>query len=133
VEAAVAIRTKQVSLVEVAQVYLNRIERCDGQLHASITVMRDAALTAARQAEQRVLRGGDLGPLFGVPVAVQDQFWTRGILTTNSSRVYRDYVPEADLTVIARLRQAGTILPGNLNLRELAMRSTRAPPYGANF
>ena len=43
--------------------------------------MRDEALAAARQAEQTVLRGGDVGPLFGVPVAVKDQFWTRGILT----------------------------------------------------
>ena len=70
-ETAVAIKTRQVSPVEVVQAYLARIERLDEQLHAYITVLRDAALAAARQAEQTVLRGGDLGPLFGVPVAVK--------------------------------------------------------------
>ena len=59
-ETAVAIKTKQVSPVEVVQAYLARIEQFDGQLHAYITVMRDEALAAARQAEQRVLRGGDV-------------------------------------------------------------------------
>src|SRR5713101_7442461 len=127
---AVAIKTKQVSPVEVVQAYLARIERFDGPLHAYITVLRAEALAAARQAEQTVLRGGDLGPLFGVPVAVKDQFWTRGILTTNGSRVYRDFVPDADATVIARLQQAGTILLGKLNLSELAMGGTQEPPWG---
>src|SRR5437016_8163350 len=129
-ETAVAVKTKQVSPVEVVQAYLARIERFDGPLHAYITVMRDEALAAARQAEQTVLRGDHVGPLFGVPVAGKDQFWTRGILTTNGSRVYRDFIPDADATVIARLQQAGTILLGKLNLSELAMGGTQQPPYG---
>jgi aspartyl-tRNA(Asn)/glutamyl-tRNA(Gln) amidotransferase subunit A len=129
-ETAVAIKTKQVSPVEVVQAYLDRIEQFDRQLHAYITVLREAALAAARQAERTVLRGDDVGPLFGVPVAVKDQFWTRGILTTNGSRVYRDFVPNADATVITRLQQAGTILLGKLNLSELAMGGTQEPPWG---
>ena len=129
-ETAVAIKTKQISPVEVVQAYFARIEQFDRQLHAYITVMRDEALAAARQAEQTVLRGGDVGPLFGVPVAVKDQFWTRGILTTNGSRVYRDFVPDVDATVITRLQQAGTILLGKLNLSELAMGGTQEPPWG---
>jgi hypothetical protein len=100
--------------------------------HRLSSAQREAGDTIYNTGSGGVATGG-LGPLFGVPVAVQDQFWTRGILTTNGSRVYRDYVPEADLTVIARLRQAGTILPGNLNLRELVMGGTQAPPYDANF
>src|ERR671930_694531 len=129
-ETAVAIKTKQVSPVEVVQAYLDRIERFDGQLHAYITVMRDAALAAARQAEQTVLRGDTVGPLFGVPVAVKDQFWTRGILTTNGSRVYRNFVPDADATIATRLKAAGAIMLGKLTLSELAMGGTQQPPYG---
>src|SRR5262252_8041735 len=129
-ETASAIKTKQVSPVVVVQAYLTRIERLDKPLHAYITVLHDAALAAARQAEQTVLRGGELGPLFGVPVAVKDQFWTKGILTTNGSRVYRDFVPQADATVVTRLQQAGTILLGKLNLSELAMGGTEDPPWG---
>jgi len=124
------IKTKQVSPVEVVQAYLERIERLDRTLHAYITVLPEAALAAARQAEQDVLRGGELGPLFGVPVAVKDQFWTKGVLTTNGSRVYRDFVPDADATVVSRLTQAGTILLGKLNLSDLAMGGTQEPPWG---
>lgn len=129
-ETAAAIKTRQVSPVEVVQAYLARIDRLDARLRAYITVLRDEALAAARRAEQEVMRGGDLGPLFGVPVAVKDQFWTRGIRTTNGSRVYRHFVPHEDATVVTRLAQAGTILLGKLNLSELAMGGTQQPPYG---
>jgi aspartyl-tRNA(Asn)/glutamyl-tRNA(Gln) amidotransferase subunit A len=76
------------------------------------------------------MQGEALGSLHGVPVAVKDQFWTRGLLTTNGSRVYRDFVPQDDATIVARLSQAGTILLGKLNLSELAMGGTRNPPWG---
>jgi aspartyl-tRNA(Asn)/glutamyl-tRNA(Gln) amidotransferase subunit A len=129
-ETAEAIKTKQVSPVEVVQAYLARIDRLDAQLHAYITVLREEALATARQAEQTLMRGDDSGPLFGVPVAVKDQFWTRGILTTNGSRVYRNFVPDDDATVVTRLAKAGTILLGKLNLSELAMGGTQQPPWG---
>ena len=129
-ETAEAIATKQVSPVDVVQAYLARIERLDGNLHAYITVLRDDALAAARQAEQALQRGGALPPLFGVPMAVKDQFWTKGILTTNGSRVYRDFVPSEDATIVTHLKEAGAILLGKLNLSELAMGGTQQPPYG---
>ncbi len=127
---AQAIAAKQVSPVEVVQTYLDRIDRLDDTLHAYITVCREASLDAAKRAEQVVMRGEATGPLFGVPVAVKDQFWTKGLLTTNGSRVYRDFVPDDDATIIARLAEAGTILLGKLNLSELAMGGTRNPPWG---
>src|SRR4029450_9339134 len=102
-ETPAAIKPKQVSPVEVVQAYLARIEQCDGQLRAYITVMRDEALAAARQAEQTVLRGGDVGPWFGVRVAGRGGAGTKGSLTPNGSRVYRAFVPEADATVVTRL------------------------------
>jgi aspartyl-tRNA(Asn)/glutamyl-tRNA(Gln) amidotransferase subunit A len=129
-ETAEAIKTKQVSPVEVVQAYLARIDRLDAQLHAYITVLREEALATARRAEQMLMQGDDLGPLFGVPMAVKDQFWTRGILTTNGSRVYRDFMPADDATIVARLARAGTILLGKLNLSELAMGGTQQPPWG---
>jgi Asp-tRNA(Asn)/Glu-tRNA(Gln) amidotransferase A subunit family amidase len=69
---AQAIRSKQVSPVDVVQASLARIERLDRTLHAYITVLREEALSAARQAEQGLMRGESVGPLFGVPVAVKD-------------------------------------------------------------
>lgn len=126
-ETATAIRTKQVSPVEVVHAYLDRIERLDGTLHAYITVLQERALAAARQAEQQIMRGDAIGPMFGVPIAVKDQFSTKGILTTNGSRVYQDFIPPYDATIVTRLAQAGTILLGKLNLSELAMGGTRNP------
>ena len=125
-----AVKAKRVSTVEVVQSYLERIDRLDPKLHAFITVCRQEALTAARQADQAIGRGDPLGPLFGVPIAVKDQFWTKDILTTNGSRAYKDFVPAEDATVIARIKQAGAILLGKLNLSELAMGGTQQPPWG---
>lgn len=130
VDTAKAIRAKEVSPVEVVQAYLARIERLNGTLNAYISVVAEAALAAARRAERTLQNGADVGPLFGVPVAVKDQFWTRGILTTNGSRAYRDFVPTEDATVITRLAQAGTILLGKLAMSELALGGTRAPAWG---
>lgn len=129
-ETARAIRAKQVSPVEVVQAYLSRIDRLDKTLCAYITVMGQQALGAAREAERKLMTGADVGPLFGVPVAVKDQFWTRGVLTTNGSRAYRDFVPTQDATVITRLAQAGTILLGKLAMSECALGGTRAPAWG---
>ena len=129
-ETTAAIKTKQISPVEVVQSYLQRIDRLDSNLRAYITVCREEALAAARQAEQVLGQGDSLGPLFGVPVAVKDQFWTKGILTSNGSRAYRDFVPDQDATVITNLKKAGAILLGKLNLTELAMGGTREPLWG---
>tara|TARA_B100000315_G_scaffold124183_1_gene114158 strand:+ start:86 stop:1510 length:1425 start_codon:yes stop_codon:yes gene_type:complete len=129
-ETASAIRSKRVSPVEAVQAYLERIDRLDSRLASYITVCREEALEAARRAERAQMRGDALGPLFGVPIAVKDQFWTKGILTTNGSLVYRDFVPDEDGTVIARIKQAGAILLGKLNLSELAMGGTEQPPWG---
>jgi aspartyl-tRNA(Asn)/glutamyl-tRNA(Gln) amidotransferase subunit A len=129
-ETASAIRSKRFSPVEAVQAYLERIDRLDSRLASYITVCREEALEAARQAEGVQARGNALGPLFGVPMAVKDQFWTKGILTTNGSLVYRDFVPGEDGTVITKIKAAGAILLGKLNLSELAMGGTERPPWG---
>jgi len=129
-ETASAIQSKDLSPVEVVRAYLDRIDRLDSRLAAYITVCREEALDAARRAEQLLARGEAQGRLFGVPVAVKDQFWTAGILTTNGSRVYQDFVPDEDATIITRIKQAGGILLGKLNLSELAMGGTQQPPWG---
>ena len=129
-DTASAIKAKRFSPVEAVRAYLDRIDRLGSRLAAYITVCREEALDAAEQAEKALARGDKLGPLFGVPVAIKDQFWTAGILTTNGSRVYRDFVPDEDSTVVSRLKQAGGILLGKLNLSELAMGGTQDPPWG---
>src|SRR4030095_6426762 len=130
IDTAKAICTKELSPVEVVQAYLARIERLGPTLRAYVTVKAEAALAAAREKERALLSGARCGPLFGVPMAVKDQFWTRGTLTTNGSRAYRDFIPSEDATVVARLAHAGVILLGKLAMSELALGGTRTPAFG---
>jgi aspartyl-tRNA(Asn)/glutamyl-tRNA(Gln) amidotransferase subunit A len=121
---------KQVSPVELVRAYLERIDRLDGRLHAFITVCPEAALDAARRAESELLAGDAIGPLHGVPFAVKDQIDTRDVRTTQGSRLFVDAVPVEDATVIRRLRDAGAILLGKLNLTEFALGGTQDFPFG---
>src|SRR5262249_23597189 len=88
-----------------------------------ITVTGDRALEQARIAEREIAKGRYRGPLHGVPYAPKDLLATKGIRTTNGSKVTSDWVPDYESTVTARLNRAGAILMGKLNLREFAMGS----------
>jgi aspartyl-tRNA(Asn)/glutamyl-tRNA(Gln) amidotransferase subunit A len=124
------IRKKELSPLEAAEAYLDRIEAVDGVLHSYITVCREEALQAAREAEQAIVRGDYRGALHGVPVAVKDQFWTKGVRTTGGSRILADFLPNEDATVVTRLKQAGAILLGKLNMSEFATGNSVVHPYG---
>ena len=124
------IQTREVSPVQAVEAYLERIDQVDGKLNSYITICRDEALEAARQAEQAITRGDYLGPMHGIPVAVKDQFWSKGIRTTAGSTILADFVPDEDSTVIANLKKAGAILLGKLNMSEFAMGDAFYHPYG---
>ena len=111
---------KEVSPVEATEAYLDRIEALDAKYRAYVTVTADVALAAAKQAEQEIARGNYRGPMHGVPVAVKDQMYTQGIVTTGGSPVFKDFVPTFDATVIANLKAAGAVLLGKLNMTEFA-------------
>lgn len=129
-ETARAIKENQLSATDAAQAYLKRIDRLDSRLAAFITVAREEALRDAQKVSEQLENGEDPGPLAGVPIAVKDQYWTKGILTSNGSNIYKDFVPNEDSTVIRRLKDAGSVLIGKLNLSELAMGGTQNPPWG---
>ncbi|HKY50191.1 MAG TPA: amidase [Candidatus Limnocylindria bacterium] len=124
------IREGALSSVELVELYLERIARYDDRLHAYVTVCGDDALAQARTADAAVKRGEPLGPLHGVPIAAKDQFLTRGVRTTNGMRALSDFVPTDDATAIARLRAAGAILLGKLNMPEAGLLGTRDWPFG---
>ena len=129
-ETAKAVMVGDLSPGDAVQAYLDRIDRLDSRLAAYITVAREEALGAAEMVAEKIKSGTNPGPLAGVPIAVKDQFWTEGILTTNGSKVYQDFVPTEDSTVVRRLKEAGAVLLGKLNLSELAMGGTQDPPWG---
>ncbi|HEV8614841.1 MAG TPA: amidase [Methylomirabilota bacterium] len=119
-ELARMIATKAVSPVEVVRAHLARIEARNRDLRAYLTVCGDAALEAARAAEAALTAGGPLGPLHGVPIALKDLFNTAGVRTTGGSKILADAVPRDDATVVRRLREAGAIVLGKLNMVEFA-------------
>jgi aspartyl-tRNA(Asn)/glutamyl-tRNA(Gln) amidotransferase subunit A len=129
-ELASLIKAKKVSPVEVTQAYLDRIALLNPKLNAFITVTKDQALAQARQAERDINGGKYLGPLHGLPYAPKDILATKGILTTNGSKVTADWVPKYESTITERLAKSGAILLGKLNLLEFAMGSGVLSGFG---
>jgi aspartyl-tRNA(Asn)/glutamyl-tRNA(Gln) amidotransferase subunit A len=123
------IRRKAVSPVELTEACLARIERHDRAINAFITVTREQALSAARDMEGELRRGRPRGPLHGIPIALKDNIDTAGIRTTAASGVFKDRVPTEDAEVVVRLKKAGAILLGKLNLHEFALGGTSAVTY----
>ena len=114
------IRERVLSSEQVTQAQLRRIERLDPTIHAYAYVTSELALTQARAADQRQAQGQALGPLHGVPIAVKDLCWTAGIPTAAGMQIYKDFVPDQDATVVQRLREAGAVLLGKLQMTESA-------------
>ena len=107
-----------------AEDYLARIVALDGKIGAYLTVVRDQALAAAREAELRWRAGSPRGPLDGAPIAVKDVFCTAGVRTTCGSKMLEHFVPPFDATSVERLRAAGAVILGKTNLDEFAMGSS---------
>jgi aspartyl-tRNA(Asn)/glutamyl-tRNA(Gln) amidotransferase subunit A len=119
-----AYRRGETTPTAVVEEFLARIEGLDGRVGAYLTVMRDEALAAAREADVRYRRGSTLGPLDGIPLAMKDNLCTRGARTTAGSRILERFVPPYDATVVARLKAGGAVLLGKTNLDEFAMGSS---------
>lgn len=117
------IKNREVSPVEVVESYLDRLDSLNDRLYAYLTVCGDQALQSARESERALLRGESRGPLHGVPVAVKDQLNTAGIRTTSGTPIFNDFVPDEDATVVAKLKSAGAILLGKLNMTEFGTTS----------
>lgn len=119
-EAAVGLRRKEYSPVELTQAVLARIKAVDGRLHSYITVTEELALEHARAAERELSSGTDKGPLHGIPIALKDLYQTKGIRTTAHSKVLLDWIPTEDSECTVRLAKAGTVLLGKLAMHEFA-------------
>jgi len=123
-ELSQALAAGKVSSREATEAALQRIGESDGRIGAFLTVTADAARAQAAQADDRAARGQRRGPLDGVPLAVKDLFLTEGVETTAGSRILEGYRPPYDATAVARLKAAGAVLLGKLNMDEVAMGSS---------
>jgi aspartyl-tRNA(Asn)/glutamyl-tRNA(Gln) amidotransferase subunit A len=128
-EASEGLRARRFSAVELANAAISRIDQHNAELRAFITVTAGQALNQARQADRDLAQGKDRGPLHGIPIALKDLFATRGVRTTAGSKVYENYLPEIDATVVEKLLAAGAVPLGKLNMHELAYGITSANPH----
>ena len=131
-EAAQLIAARKLSPVEFTEASLRRIEQLEGRLNAFITVDGDAAMTAASEAADEIAKGGAHGPLHGIPIALKDIFGVAGVRMTAGSKILSENVASEDAEATARLKAAGAVVLGKLNLHEFAFGATGVNPhYGA--
>ena len=130
-ELAAALAAKKVSAVELATLFLDRIEKLNPTLNAFVSVDRDKTLVMARDADAR-RAAGETGPLLGVPLAHKDIFCAEGWLATCGSKMLSNFVSPYDATVVRNFKQAGAVTLGKCNMDEFAMGSSNETSfYGA--
>src|SRR5579883_858920 len=122
------LHAKKISSVELTQHFLERIKRFDEKLNSFITITEDAALQAAKAADQKLAQGQG-GPLAGIPIAHKDIFCTDGIKTTCGSRMLDNFIAPYDATVVTAMKKAGTVMVGKTNMDEFAMGSSNETSY----
>ena len=125
-EAGRRIAAKTLSPVDLTRAYLDRIRGVGASFNAYITVLAEQALAQAEAVEAEIAAGRHRGPLHGIPLALKDNIDTAGIRTTAASAVYADRVPKEDAEVVKRLRAAGAVVLGKLNMHEFAYGGTSA-------
>ena len=119
-QAARQIREGSLSPVTLMESLLERSDRMEPSLRVWVTLDRDAAMDGAAGSARELDRRGPKGPLHGVPVAVKDIFYTKGVRTTAGSPIYADFVPDFDAASVALLKQAGAIMMGKTVTTEFA-------------
>ncbi len=122
-EIAPMLKAKKISPVELAQSQFKRVRELDGRLKAFAVLMEDSAMAEAKAAEKEIAAGTYRGPLHGVPVAVKDLCYTKGVRTMGGTAALKDFIPQFDATVVTKLRGAGAVIMGKLHLTEGAMAS----------
>lgn len=127
--ASALIHSRRASSVDLVHACLDRITRLDRELGAFITLTSDSALDEAKHADADLANGVDRGPLHGIPIALKDLYDTAGVRTTGGSRIFGDRVPERDCAVVEKLRAAGAVFFGKLNLHEWALGVTNQNPH----
>ena len=139
-EVSDSVKSKKISAVEVTEFFLDRIEKLNPKLNAFITINK-SALEEARKIDEKIQRKENVGLLAGVTFGIKDLLCTKGLKTTAASKILNNFIPPYDASVVQRLKGAGAVVLGKLNLDEFAMGSSTETsffgkchnPWNTNF
>lgn len=123
------IERKELSPVELAESSISRTKRLQPELNVYITFLEEQARKEAKEQEIQICHGDYKGKLHGIPIALKDMFYTKGILTTAGSKILKDFKPDYHATVVQRLLDAGVVLMGKTNTHEFAFGPTTEESY----
>ncbi|MDD5589748.1 MAG: Asp-tRNA(Asn)/Glu-tRNA(Gln) amidotransferase subunit GatA [Candidatus Portnoybacteria bacterium] len=122
--ASEGLRKKKFSSVELTEAILDEIERRDGEIKAFLSVDREGALEAAKDADRLLAKEENLSPLVGVPLAVKDAILVKDLVSTSASGILENYKATYDATVIKKIKEIGAVILGKTNMDEFAMGSS---------
>lgn len=128
-ELASLLKTKQISPVEVFAAYSARIEETDAKVNAYISVYEKEGLVEAQKAEKEIFDGNYRGMYHGIPMGIKDNIFFKGRRTTMASKIHKDFVPSYDARVVEKMKDAGVVFLGKLNMHEYAMSITSSSPH----
>jgi aspartyl-tRNA(Asn)/glutamyl-tRNA(Gln) amidotransferase subunit A len=117
------LKKKEISSVELTRYYLERMSRIDNEIKAYVRPTEEIALEMAKEADEKIARGEE-APLLGIPLGIKDILCTKGIETTCASHILKGFIPPYDATVMKKLKEAGYVHLGKLNMDEFAMGSS---------
>ena len=128
-EAADLISAHKVKPSELVEAHIERINATDDKLNSFVTILSESALQSSFIAEKEIMNGNYRGPIHGIPIGLKDLYDTAGTITTVGSKIYRERLPQEDATVVSRLKEAGAIVVGKLQMHEFALGATSINPH----
>lgn len=124
-----SIKAKEISPVEVTKATTNLIKEKNPELNAYITLMEEDSLQAAKKSEEEIIAGNYRGPLHGIPIGIKDLIYTKGVRTTFGSETHHNFIPSFDAEVVTKLKEAGSLIIGKLNMHSFAYGATGDRSY----
>lgn len=131
-ELSVLIQQKEISPVELVNQVINQAESHNKEINAFINITKNNVKKAALESEKEIMNGHYRGKMHGIPIGIKDNINIKNELTTMGSKIHKDFIAKSDATVIKKLREAGSLFVGKLNMHEYAFGgTTNNPHFGA--